>query len=95
MDLGKSLKHIRYSKKLRQKQVCDSLGISKNSLYKIEKGLFEPSPAMMDRLCSFYQVDKWIVYFYALELRDSKNSEELKNVLAGVKQLLKNTYPNF
>ena len=54
--LGKKLKELRTERKLTQKEVSFSIGLTKNAIANYEADIREPSLDVLKKLCDFFEV---------------------------------------
>lgn len=55
-DFAKKLKMLRLEKGLKQTEVSDALGLSKNAFANYEMGIREPSLETLKKICKFFEV---------------------------------------
>ncbi|MDE7158230.1 MAG: helix-turn-helix transcriptional regulator [Clostridiales bacterium] len=55
-DFAQKLKELRLEKGLKQKEVSEALGLSKNAFTNYELGIREPSLDTLKKICKFFNV---------------------------------------
>jgi len=93
MNIGRTIKYIRFERKMIQSEVAKQIGISTNAYCSIEKGHSVPNAKTLHKICEVLTIDKAILYFYSLETCDSSRKESFKSVLPIIKSLIKQVYP--
>ena len=54
--MGNRIRELRTSKSLSQEQLADKLGVTKQAISQMERGVRKPSMEMLDALCDFFNV---------------------------------------
>ncbi len=56
-ELGEKLREKRRQKKMSMKELADNCNIDKSTVYRIEKGLMNPTILMLKALCEVLDID--------------------------------------
>lgn len=75
MNIGQSIREIRKSKGLNQKQLADQCGISFNALSQIELGNTHPQKDTLVKICIVLDVPISYIYFNSLDEKDVKEEK--------------------
>ena len=76
--MGNRIRELRTSKSLSQEQLADKLGVTKQAISQMERGVRKPSMEMLDALCDFFNVSG---LFRQIVLRHLSRDSILLNVL--------------
>ncbi len=90
MNIGQSIREIRKSKGLNQKQLSEQCGISFNALSQIELGNTFPQRATLDKICIILDVPVSYILFNSLDEKDvqEKKIPVFKALKEALKELL-------
>ncbi len=84
--LGKRLRTIREVRNLSQELLAEKINMSPNSISKVERGLHFISPALLEKLCEFYNVEP--EYFFKFDSNMTNNDfEKLDYIIKKLKSL--------
>ena len=84
--LGKRLKTIREANKLTQEELSEKIGLSKNAISLVERGLNFTSPNLLEKLCQFYNVQP--DYFFKFDLDIKKDDfKKINSIISKLKSL--------
>lgn len=72
MNIGKVMKSIRESRNIPQKEMADSLGITRTALWKIEANRCNPKRETVSMFCHKMSIPLAYLYMHALEEQDFK-----------------------
>lgn len=54
--MGNRIRELRISRSLSQEQLADKFGVTKQAISQMERGIRNPSMAMLEALCDFFNV---------------------------------------
>lgn len=75
MNIGQSIREIRKSKGLNQKQLSAQCGMSFNALCQIETGRTLPQRETLNKICVVLNVPVSYIYFNSLDEKDVQESK--------------------
>lgn len=86
MDLGKTIREIRKSKKISQKKLANDVGISVTALFNIETKNTQPKKETFDKISESLGVSKEYILFRAITIDDV--SDEKRSVFKVLQPIL-------
>lgn len=91
MNIGESLRRIRFEKNMKQTDVAAKAKITQTYLSQLEKGRKEPSQSVIAKLSKVYNVPAGVIMFYAMEEKDvQKNKlEHFRKLKPVIDELIK------
>jgi transcriptional regulator with XRE-family HTH domain len=94
MDLGKTIKHIRIAKKISQKELSESAGITQAYLSLIEGNKKEPSISKLDRISTALGIPVSILIYMSMDETEMDEKQKLIYSQIGkpFKELLKKEF---
>jgi transcriptional regulator with XRE-family HTH domain len=75
MNIGQSIREIRKSKGLNQKQLSERCGMSFNALCQIETGRTLPQRTTLNKICVILNVPVSYIYFNSLDEKDVQENK--------------------
>jgi len=83
MEIGTVIGILIKQKKLTQMEVAERIGKSPTALSQIIKGVYNPSPDTLDKICEVLEIPQPILYFLTISEKDIPSDKlELYKMLA-------------
>ena len=83
MKIGEVINSIIKKKGITQSELAKKIGKSPTAISQIIKGVYDPNPETLDKICEVLEVPKAIVYFLTISEKDvPENKVELYKMLA-------------
>lgn len=83
MELGKVIAKFIKQKGMTQAEVAERIGKSPTALSQIVKGVYNPNPETLDKICEVLEIPKPLLYFMTISEEDvPKEKVELYRMLA-------------
>jgi len=83
MELGQVIGKLIKQKKLTQIEVAERIGKSPTALSQIVKGVYNPNPDTLEKICAVLEIPQPILYFLTISENDiPKEKLELYKMLA-------------
>lgn len=81
MDLGHRLKLFRVAAGLKQSELAEKLGVTKNYVYMVESGRREPSREFVANLSKAVDIPLSVIYLEPSKTKDTKVRKLLQKVI--------------
>lgn len=80
-QLGENIKKFRISSNLKQEELAQKLGKSKNVISNWERGDNKPDADMIEKMCKIFQIEPNQIYGWILHRKPSPPISAVKNLL--------------